>query len=164
VAVVENVIAAPPEQVFAVLADGWSYSDWVVGTAHIRNVDDSWPSPGTRIHHSAGPWPVSLRDTTTVVSCDPPHHLVLLASLWPLGRLTVTFTLIPVNTGVTRVTIAETTAAGPLRWVHNKINDLVLHYRNQETLQRLADLATRKHRPHATGQVTETLVNKVVNR
>ena len=38
-AIVSRTIRARPEQVFAVLADGWSYSDWVDGTAHIRSVD-----------------------------------------------------------------------------------------------------------------------------
>jgi hypothetical protein len=38
VAVTRRVIQAPADHVFAVLADGWTYSDWVVGTAHIRDV------------------------------------------------------------------------------------------------------------------------------
>lgn len=36
---VSRVIAATPEQVFAVLAHGWSYSNWVTGTSHMRAVD-----------------------------------------------------------------------------------------------------------------------------
>lgn len=163
-AVVEKVIAAPPQRVFDVLADGWTYSDWVVGTAHIRDVDDNWPSPGARIHHTAGPWPLSLRDHTTVVSCDPPHHLVLNAGLRPLGELTVTFTLSPLGAAGTRVTIAEDMAAGLLRWTHTKINDLLLHYRNREAMRRLADLATRKHHPRSTEQVWGTTFHEMVNR
>ena len=37
--------------------------------------------------------------------------------------------------------------AGPLQWVRNKINDLVLHARNAEALRRLAELAENSRRP-----------------
>lgn len=163
-AVVDKVISAPPQRVFEVLADGWSYSDWVVGTAHIRDVDDSWPSPGASIHHTSGPWPVSLRDKTTVISCEAPRRLVLCAGLWPLGTLTVTLTLMPLGAAGTRVTLAEETTAGPLRWTRNRLNDLVLHYRNREALNRLGDLATRKDPRKSPAQVAGTRANEVVNR
>ncbi|HET8684845.1 MAG TPA: SRPBCC family protein [Micromonosporaceae bacterium] len=146
-AVVEQRIQAPPEQVFAVLADGWSYSDWVVGTAHIRHVDPGWPAPGTAIHHKAGPWPVSLKDRTEVIDSQPPSLLVLRARLWPLGELTVRIELTPVDADATRVTLAEEFRAGPLNWVQTKVNDLLLHGRNREALRRLADLAVRKAAP-----------------
>lgn len=51
---VSRVIAATPEQVFAVLAHGWSYSNWVTGTSHMRAVDANWPQPGFKLHHAAG--------------------------------------------------------------------------------------------------------------
>ncbi|MBO4210873.1 SRPBCC family protein [Micromonospora echinofusca] len=143
-AIVEKMIEAPPEQVFRVLADGWTYSDWVVGTVHVRAVDDSWPQVGAKLHHRAGPWPFSLSDSSTVLSCDPPRRFVVRAGLWPLGAANVVFELTPVGTDRTRVTLAEDFAAGPLRWVRNKVNDLVLHHRNRETLSRLADIATRQ--------------------
>ena len=93
-AIVERVIEAPPQQVFDVLADGWTYSDWVVGTAHVRDVDDAWPRVGSQLHHRAGPWPFSLEDASTVLVCEPPHRLVLRAGLWPAGEAIVVFTLI----------------------------------------------------------------------
>ncbi|HEX6968694.1 MAG TPA: SRPBCC family protein [Micromonosporaceae bacterium] len=161
--VVERVIAVPPQRVFAVLADGWSYSDWVVGTAHIRDVDDHWPDPGACIHHQAGPWPLSLQDKTSVLVCEPPHHLVLLAELRPLGVMTVTFTLTPLGTGGTRVTMGEEMTGGLLRWARNRVNHLVLHYRNREALRRLADLAMRRYRdPMVTSAAASR--NKMVNK
>ena len=144
VAIVEKVIDAPPQQIFDVLADGWTYSDWVVGTVHVRDVDESWPQPGSRLHHRAGPWPFSLEDSSTVLSCEAPRKLAIKAGLWPGGEATVVFTLEPVAGNSTRVTIAEDFTAGPLRWVRNKLNDLVLHQRNKETLNRLSDIATRQ--------------------
>lgn len=143
-AVVERVVKAPPEQVFAVLKDGWTYSDWVVGTAHIRGVDPGWPAPGTRLHHKVGPWPVSIHDSTVVLASTEGAELRLRARMWPLGEATVVIGLTPVGDDRTRVTIAEDFASGPVRWIRNKVNDLLLHARNRETLRRLGDLAERR--------------------
>jgi uncharacterized protein YndB with AHSA1/START domain len=147
VAVTRRVIQAPPEQVFAVLADGWTYSDWVVGTAHIRDVDAHWPARGARLRHKVGPWPMSLRDHTEVLACDEPRELVVQPHLWPLGEARVTIRLAPAGHGYTEVSLTEDFAAGPLRWMRTKINDLALHYRNRESLRRLADLAERREAP-----------------
>ncbi|MBM2615677.1 SRPBCC family protein [Actinoplanes sp. LDG1-06] len=144
VARTERIIEATPQQVFAVLADGWTYSDWVVGTAHIRDVDAAWPAPGSQLHHKAGPWPLSLKDTSTVVAVTPDRELHLRAGLWPLGEAEVHIRLEPVGTASTRVVIEEDFRAGPLLGLRNKINDLVLHGRNTEALARLADLAEAK--------------------
>ena len=57
---------APPQAVFAVLADGWLFSSWVVGAARGRAVDAGWPKPGARIHHSFGVWPVMVTDVAEV--------------------------------------------------------------------------------------------------
>lgn len=126
------------------LADGWTYSDWVVGTVHIRDVESSWPAPGSKLHHKAGPWPLSLHDSSTVLACTPDRELRLNAGLWPLGEAIVGIRLEPLNGGsATRVVIEEDFEAGPLRWIRNKVNDLILHRRNVETLRRLADIAER---------------------
>ena len=127
------------------LADGWTYSDWVVGTVHVRAVDDSWPAPGSKLHHKAGPWPLSLQDSSTVVECVPGKSLTMKAGLWPLGQAHVHLELEPVGPSQTRVTIKEDFDAGPLLLLRNKINDLVLHRRNVESLRRLADIAERAH-------------------
>jgi uncharacterized protein YndB with AHSA1/START domain len=146
-AIVESTVAAPREDVFAVLADGWTYSDWVVGTAHIRAVDADWPKPGAVLHHKAGPWPVSVRDRTVSVRCEPPSLLVMSPHLWPLGEATVTITLEEVEPGRTLVGIHEDFERGPLRWLRTRVNDLALHYRNRESLRRLGDLARRRADP-----------------
>ena len=144
VAIVQRTVPAPAERVFAVLADGWTYSDWVVGTVHVRDVDTSWPAPGSKLHHKAGPWPFSLQDSSTVESMTPDKELTLMAGLWPLGEARVKVTLEPVGVSSTRVTMEENFEAGPLLVLRNKINDLVLHRRNIESLRRLADIATRQ--------------------
>jgi uncharacterized protein YndB with AHSA1/START domain len=148
VATTQITVQAPADRVFAVLADGWWYSDWVVGTAHIRDVDPDWPSVGARLHHQAGPWPISLRDTSTVVAVEQDRRLKLNAGLWPLGEAVVDIRLEPLDDGRTRVTMVEDFERGPLLGLRNKINDLVLHYRNREALRRLADIAERARTQH----------------
>ena len=146
-ALVERTVQATPDRVFAVLADGWTYSDWVVGTAHIRTVDDEWPAPGSRLHHKAGPWPVSLHDSSEVIGMTPDRELTLLAGLWPLGEAWVRVRLAPEGLAATRVTMEEQFRAGPLVALRNKLNDLVLHQRNAEALRRLDDLACGRRAP-----------------
>src|SRR3954453_5301120 len=146
-ATVTRTMQAPADQVYAILADGWTYSDWVVGTAHIRDVDAAWPAVGSKLHHKIGPWPLSLPDASTVVAAAPGRSLTLRAGLWPLGEATVRIELVPVDDETTRVTMHEDFHAGPLHWAKNKINDLVLHGRNVEALRRLAELAENCRRP-----------------
>jgi hypothetical protein len=140
VAIVQRTVHASPERVFAVLSNGWSYSDWVVGTSHIREVDPHWPQLGARLHHKAGPWPVSLWDSSQVLAMEESRRLCLNARLWPLGEAVVDIRLAPSGENATRVTLQEDFEQGPLRWVQNKMNDLILHKRNVESLRRLADL------------------------
>lgn len=157
----ERVVAASAERVFAVLADGWTYADWVVGTAHIRDVDSSWPSVGSRLHHRVGPWPMSVADTTHVLRCDPPHRLVLRARMWPLGEATVAIGLARLDATTTRVTIEEDFSRGPLLWARTKVNDLLLHGRNVEALSRLADFAENRENTYDARALAEVRLERV---
>lgn len=134
-------IPLPPEEVFAVLADGWLYGLWVVGATHIRNVDDSWPEVGTRIHHSVGGWPLSRSDITEVLAVRAPHHLELEARLWPVGAARIRLDLTEVGAGLTEVRMTERVTAGPVRLLPDALQDLAISPRNNESLRRLAALA-----------------------
>lgn len=134
-------IPLPPEEVFAVLADGWLYGLWVVGATHIRNVDDSWPEVGTRIHHSVGGWPLSRSDITEVLAVRAPHHLELEARLWPVGAARIRLDLTEVGAGLTEVRMTERVTAGPVRLLPDVLQDLAISPRNNESLRRLAALA-----------------------
>jgi hypothetical protein len=149
---IERVLQAQAADVFAVLADGWTYSDWVVGTAHIRDVDATWPAVGAQLHHKVGPWPLSLKDTSVVLECDPGRMLLTKVRIWPLGEGHVRLTIVPLDNGTSRVTMWEDFTGGPLRWLRNKLQDAVLHLRNGEALRRLEDLARNRVAATDSGQ------------
>jgi uncharacterized protein YndB with AHSA1/START domain len=145
-ATVDRTIAATPSKVFAVLADGWLYSNWVVGTSHMRAVEASWPQQGSRLFHATGAWPAVVRDESVVEQVETGHRLVLTVRGWPFGEARVVIDLVAEGAG-TQVTMSETPTSGPGRWLHNPINEAVLIRRNTESLARLAALAERRTSP-----------------
>jgi len=143
---VDRHVAAAPDEVFAVLADGWSYSNWVVGASHIRAVDAAWPAAGSTLHHASGNWPLTLDDETRVETLDPGRSLVLLARGRPLGEARIELTVTPEDGG-TRVTMTESPVSGPGHWLHNPVSEFLLAKRNEESLARLAAIAERRTTP-----------------
>ncbi|WP_098956556.1 SRPBCC family protein [Pseudonocardia sp. N23] len=141
--VVELTVPTTPGQVFAVLADGWSYPLWVVGATHMRDVDDGWPAVGTRLHHSVGVWPLQAHDTTEVVDVRPGEMLELRARLWPTGSARIVLALHADSAG-TRVEMDEFADSGPATLVPRVVQDMVIAPRNRESLARLAAIATRR--------------------
>lgn len=138
-----RVFACTPDDVFGVLADGWSFANWVVGAARIRAVDDGWPEPGSRIHHSVGVWPALISDTSSVLEWNPPHHMTLTVRAWPAGQGKVTLECTP-ESGGTLVTMSEDVTTGPARLVPGPVRRPFLHVRNLESLRRLAYLAEHR--------------------
>lgn len=135
-----RVLKCTPEDVFRVLGDGWLYPSWVVGASRMREVDESWPSAGAKLHHSVGVWPALIDDSTTVEASDPPRRIVMKARGWPLGEARVTIDVKARGDGSV-VRIQEEAVAGPATYVPTPVMDLLLRWRNAETLHRLAYLA-----------------------
>lgn len=144
-AVTERFIAATPEDVFAVLSDGWLYPAWVVGAARMRAVDADWPAARSRLHHSFGAWPFLLDDTTVCLQASAPQRLVLRARGWPAGEAHISID-VREHSGGCLVRLAEKPARGPALIVPRVISDALLHRRNRETLRRLAFLAEGRRR------------------
>ncbi len=139
-ATTHNQIDAPPERVFAVLADPKSYADWVVGSDAIRDADPNWPAVGSRFHHRVGVGPLKVNDHTEVVDVEPPRRIVLHARARPVGTALVTLRLEP-RDGGTYVTMRET-AGDPLSHLAiNPLTDRLVHMRNVESLRRLKRIA-----------------------
>jgi len=139
-AVVQRTINASPARVWAVLADGWLYPSWVVGASRMRDVDGSWPAPGSMLHHSVGVWPLLLDDRTEVLGSEPQKQLRLKAHGWPAGAAEVIIELEPIGEG-TEVTIREDAVEGPATLVPPPVRQVSVVPRNREALRRLAFLA-----------------------
>ncbi|MFB9903659.1 SRPBCC family protein [Allokutzneria oryzae] len=137
----EMRIGASAEDVFDVLADGWSYASWVVGAAHIRQVDSGWPAEGARVHHSIGPWPLQVQDVTRVLDVVHGRLLDLEARAWPVGTARVRISLTPAGPAETDVLMEEEITAGPGRLIPTVVQGALLRPRNVEALKRLADIA-----------------------
>lgn len=137
---VRGVVRVPPAAVWEVLADGWLYPLWVLGTSGMRAVDQDFPRVGSRIHHAVGLWPLVLNDASQVLECVPEQRLVLTARAWPAGEATTAVELSP-GDGGTAVRLAETPTAGPGAWVNNPLAEALLARRLAEMLDRLRRLA-----------------------
>jgi uncharacterized protein YndB with AHSA1/START domain len=141
---VSRLIAAEPERVFGVLADGWSYPLWVVGATHMRGVDPEWPAVGARLHHSVGAWPLMLEDHTEVLAVQTDRRLELRAHAWPGGTARIEIELTPESTG-TLVRMSERTEDGPARFIPGPVQHVLLRPRNVESLQRLRAIAENRY-------------------
>jgi uncharacterized protein YndB with AHSA1/START domain len=142
-AVNEIHIDAPPERVFAVLADWRSYGDWVVGSRFMRGADPGFPAAGTRFHHQVGIGPLHLNDHTKVLEVDQPRKLVLRAKARPLGTAIVDLTMEAEGSG-THVTLREDPGDPVTAFVFNPLTHLLVRGRNTESLQRLKRLAEER--------------------
>ena len=140
-----RLVKASADRVWEVLADGWLYQVFVVGASRMRDVDDSWPKPGSNLYHSVGVWPLLIDDTTSVVESEPPTRLRLRARAWPAGEADVVFRLQP-RGFETEVIIEEDAASGPARLMPAPLRKPLLTWRNNETLRRLAFLAEGRGR------------------
>lgn len=135
-----RLLNCTPADVFAVIDNGWLYPAWVVGASRMREVDEYWPTPGTRLHHSFGVWPALIDDVTVVESYERERTIVTRAKGWPIGEARVRID-VKLRAAGALVRIEENAVAGPGRLIPKPIMDILLHWRNAETLQRLAFLA-----------------------
>ncbi|MFI6832472.1 SRPBCC family protein [Kribbella sp. NPDC050241] len=145
----KRVVRASAADVFAVLGDGWSYAGWVVGAARVRSVDQGFPEAGTSIHHSVGVWPLMVNDVTTVEEFEPDRRLVIKVRVWPAGAGRVEFVATIRPDGCLLV-MREEAVERPANLVPSPVLDPLLHWRNTETLRRLAYLAESRAGLHQT--------------
>jgi hypothetical protein len=138
--VVTRDTTATREQVWDQIANGWTYSQWVVGNSRMRAVDADWPAPGSAIHHSVGVWPLLLDDETRVEECEPLQKIVLIAKGRPIGLARITLRLSDIDTGC-RIEMSEIPISAPLKWLPHRAALAAAYPRNRECTWRLAALA-----------------------
>jgi short-subunit dehydrogenase/uncharacterized protein YndB with AHSA1/START domain len=138
-------VAAPPAAVWAVLADGWLYANWVVGASRVRAVDADWPAPGSRIHHSMGVWPAVISDVSRSLEAEADRRIVVHAKGGPLGEARVELSIVAREDGC-EVTMVEDATAGPGLALPRPARQQVIAARNREALRRLALVAEGRHR------------------
>jgi hypothetical protein len=135
-------VAVTRQRVWDVLADGWTYSGWVVGNSRIRAVSRDWPAPRARILHSIGIWPAVINDETVVESCVFGEELVLLAKVSPAVKARITMRLSDIPGGC-RVAMTEVAISTPVRWVPETVQLAGVAPRNRECVWRLAMIAEK---------------------
>lgn len=133
-------VAVTRQRVWDVLANGWTYSGWVVGNSLIRAVGSDWPASGAGILHSVGAWPAVIDDETVVESRITGEELVLLAKIRPAAEARITMQLSDIPGGC-RVAMTEVAVSAPLRRVPGRVQLLGVAPRNRECTWRLAMIA-----------------------
>ena len=137
---VRKWVPVSPQDVWAVLADPRAYAFWVVGSHDITEVEGHWPEPGSTFHHIQGQGPLKLRDTTTVVKCEPLRRLLLEVRIRP-------FLTGPVDIGLERldggtcITIDERAEGGLFGLLPGFVTSPPIAFRNADALRRLAGMA-----------------------
>ncbi|MCW3015862.1 MAG: Polyketide cyclase/dehydrase [Solirubrobacterales bacterium] len=144
-AINEITVDGTPKDVFDVLRDPYAYPKWVLGAKRVRDVDDGFPQPGTRFHHSVGIGPLELDDHTEVLEYTPDERLVLKAKTRPFGTARVTMEAQPVGNDRTRVVMDEVAGDPISRALYNPLVDALMKGRNAEALRRFAELVRERH-------------------
>lgn len=131
----------PPSAVWAILTDGWRYADWVVGAKAIRDVDEDFPAPGSRLYHRFGVGKLTIDDSTVVEEVEEERRIVLRARARPAGVARVIVELEPTADGGTEIHIDEYPTSGVAKMVDNPLLRGAVAARNLEALRRLKNLA-----------------------
>jgi hypothetical protein len=139
VAVRHRLIEASPQDVWAVLADGNRYAEWVVGTSGSRPVRGQWPRTDAAIRFQVQLGPLRLSNETIVRFCDEGNRLELEAHAGPLGTARIAIELRPWGEHCL-VIVDEHPLNGPGGLLHNAGFEVVIQLRHRTMLARLARL------------------------
>ena len=154
-------IAAPAAAVYESLLDAWTYEVWVKGAKRIRDVDRTWPAPGSCFHHSVGVGPLMTRDRTRLLRAEPNRLVELEVRVWPVGQGRVRLDLSEstrdgtVRTGGseppdtprrTHVTMTEVFDDGPAAWWDNTLQQVLIKVRNDWSLDALRRVVEQRYR------------------
>lgn len=136
------------------LADPETYPDWLIGAANIRDVDNNWPSPGSRFHHTVGVRPFALMDITEVRDVEPDRSLSLSVRARPFMAAEVTFRIVGDEDRCV-VSFEEEPTARVIGNLVRPVMDPMTHVRNHRSLRRLEGVVMRRVAERAAGSNPE---------
>ncbi|MFD9404781.1 SRPBCC family protein [Streptomyces sp. NPDC060011] len=134
-----RVIKKSPSEVWAVLADGTRYGDWVVGTAASTPVRGEWPQVHAAIEYEVKLGPLSVTNETVVRACDEGRALELEAKAGPLGTARIAIEVRPWGDH-TLVVVDEHPLQGVGGLLHNVGVEALIQLRHRTMLARLAEV------------------------
>ncbi|MGW3245571.1 SRPBCC family protein [Streptomyces sp. NPDC001070] len=137
-AVQHRLVGGSPEEVWAVLADGSRYGEWVVGPSHSHQSDGQWPHVGSCIEYGVNVGPLVAEGKPIVRICRPPRQLELEADAGWLGTARIAIELRPWGED-TLIILDEHPLRGPGGFLHNAALDALIQLRHRSMLGRLAD-------------------------
>ncbi|MFD0312995.1 SRPBCC family protein [Streptomyces flavalbus] len=138
-AVRHRLIQATPEAVWAVLADGGRYVEWVVGPSNVTPEAGHWPEVGATIVYQVRLGPVRLRNESVVRRCEPGSVLEIEAKAGRLGTARIAIELRPWGEQCL-VIVDEHPLRGPGGLLHNVGVEALIQVRHRAMLDRLAKL------------------------
>ena len=122
---------------FETLTDPTTYPRWLVGAQAIRDVDATWPKPGSRFHHVVGFGPLKIPDHSEVLEIEPGHLLRLKVKARPFVSAVATFTVVGDDRRCV-VSVEEEPTMEMFGHVARVVLDPSIHMRNHRSLARLA--------------------------
>ncbi|QHY99720.1 Polyketide cyclase / dehydrase and lipid transport [Streptomyces sp. S4.7] len=145
-AVRHRLIERPVADVWAVLADGSRYGDWVVGTSDSRPQEGAWPEVGSGITYTIRLGRCAVSGSTVVRRCEEPGVLELEADSGRLGTARIAVEVRPWGENAL-VIIDEHPLRGPGGLLHNTAVDALIQLRHRTMLARLADVVENAPSP-----------------
>lgn len=138
-AVRHRLIRVSPSAVWAVLADGNRYAEWVVGTSRSRPVSGRWPGTGAVIRYEVRIGPLHLVNETVVRRCEEGVGLELEAHAGALGTARIAIELRSWGE-YCLVIVDEHPLQGAGGRLHNVGFEALIQLRHRAMLARLARL------------------------
>ncbi|KQW03412.1 SRPBCC family protein [Streptomyces sp. Root369] len=144
-AVRHRLIKVSPSAVWAVLADGHRYAEWVVGTSHSEPVRGQWPHQDAAIRFQVPLGPLKLVNETVVRRCEEGVSLELEAHAGPLGTARIAIELRPWGEHCLAI-VDEHPLQGAGGRLHNVGFEALIQMRHRTMLARLARLCENEVR------------------
>ena len=138
-AVRHRLIQVSPSAVWAVLADGDRYAQWVVGTSTSHPVRGQWPHTHAAIRYQVRFGPVRLSNETVVRHCEEGARLELEAHAGVLGTARISIELRSWGEHCL-VIVDEHPLQGAGGRLHNVGFEALIQLRHRTMLARLARL------------------------